>query len=178
MPQIEVGTHEVTVIGSSLSEKNGELVINVYFEDSLEDRITAFLHTSEAAWPYTEAKLKACGFDPSANGYDLSPLGLSGADGNPMTGNKTTIVVEDRVWATEKGGDGKTRRQVVQIGSTFQDKLDPDKAKDLTTKLRARLIAGREPTAPAATGAKKPARRPPPPAAAASSPAADDDVPF
>jgi len=132
MPQIEVGTHEVSVTGSSLSERNGELVISVYFEDALEDRITAFLHTSEAAWPYTEAKLKALGWDAAASSYDISPLGLTGEEGNPLTGAKTTIVVEDKIWAVEKGGDGKTRRQVTQIGSTFQDRLEPEKAKELT----------------------------------------------
>lgn len=163
MGVIGIGTHEVEVQATGLTEKNGNLQINVGFvQPETGDTITAYLHTTDKAWPYTEEKLRNMGWDPVVYGYRFEDLNM---DPSPMQGFKAQIVVEAETY------EGKTRHKVKFInapGGGIQ-RLEPAEAQSFAAKLRARLT-GQSHLAPA--------RPPRGGGGAMQAPAGEDDIPF
>lgn len=162
-----------TVLSSRIgaNKEKTDLVIEVRITEPYGDSITAFLHTTEAAWPYTEAKLKALGWDAEANGFDLKQL--DGDTESKIAGNK----IEGGITVEEETFEGKTRSRVTRIGDSngvTRAELPFEEKERFVNQLRARLLSGKGP----APNARRAAAPKGPRAKAATEPAADDEVPW
>lgn len=145
------------ITGSALQKGKGEddPVIVVYFFAEGES-ITAWLYTTPDAWPWTEKKLRACGWDPAEHDFNLAALNLDG-DANPLKGHRVRIECRDEEY------DGKVRTKVTWIGEPegFAEKMPDQEAVAFTQKLRRRLMGSRG-TANTPSSAKPPAKQAPP----------------
>jgi hypothetical protein len=132
MSIIKAGRHEVVVTTTGLQEKENGLTITVGFEDVDGNTITAYLYTSEKAWPYTEKKLQTLGWDPLQNGFRFEELNT---EPSPIAGKAVQIVVADEEY------DGKLRSKVQFINPPGGgvERLAPEEAKSVAARLRARL---------------------------------------
>ena len=160
------GTYAVQIKQTALNEsKNTKAMqITVTFADVVNgDTITAYLPTSEKAWPYTEEKLRACGWDPAANGYRFEELN---DDPSPIAGNDVEIVVDLETW------DNKTEPRVKFInvpGGGFK-RMESSEASSFADRLRRQLGVG-------STSSQSQRRLPRDPAPKATN-GKSDDVPF
>lgn len=158
---IDVGTHEVTVKSTALANSSkGNLQIVVEFENDAHDTISAFLATTEAAWQYTEEKLRTLGWDPAANGYRFEDLNN---DPSPIALNQVQIVVDEEVY------DGKRVKKVKfinQPGGKVLERLAETEATYFASLLRQRLTGSTRP------GVAPPARQ------AQAAKRNDDEIPF
>lgn len=167
--QLSIGKHRLRATGAALVEKEGkDPSVEVYVQDTEDpDEIgTIYLSTSDAAFEWTEKKLKLLGWDPKENDYRFDYLNQEGED-NPLRGVEFDVDVTEGKPYT--GQDGKERQGFPQINfvglSGFSERMPPEKAKSFAAQLRAKLISQRG--QPTAAGKKPaPARRP----AAAASP--------
>lgn len=148
MPVSEVGNHTGEIVATGLKKaKTGNVQILIQFKDEADNTITAYLATTEAAWPYTEKKLEACGFVMADNDYDLTRLNdpdcpLIGMADVPFT-------VKAKV-----GPDGNTYNEVSWIGAGggISERMDPEETKSFAAQLRQKLIAKAGGVKPATTG--------------------------
>jgi hypothetical protein len=132
------GVYEKALItGSNLQKgkSDDDPVVMVYFMADGET-ITAWLYTTLAAWPYTQKKLAACGFDPAENDFNLAALDLEG-DANPIANQHVRIVVKEEEF------EGKIRSKVAWIGpgDGMVERMAPEEAVSFTKALRRRLMA-------------------------------------
>lgn len=147
MALMKAGHHApVYVLGSVLSKSsqgNGQIVISFKNEDG--DTIDAYLSCTEAAWEWTERKLRTLGFDVDANDLDIRPLNR-GTE-SPIAGVETEIDVKEDTY------NGKTTLKVDWIGPRIGQAQMPGSDEDaFAADLRRRLVARK--------GAPKPAPRP------------------
>jgi len=165
---IEVGKHEVIVSETGLVKtQKGDMQIVVKFENAEGDSITAYLATSEAAWPYTQDKLANMGWDPVSNGFRVEDLNESPS---PIHGNQCQIVVKEEEF------EGKTRKKVSFInppGGMPIERMESSEAQRFAAQLRSRLTG--RPGAPARQPQPQRAAQPRP---AASQDHANEDIPF
>lgn len=159
MALMQKGHHApVWVTGSVLSKSskgNGQVVVS--FRNEAGESIDAYLACTEAAWQYTEQKLKALGWDPAENDFDLRPLNAGAA--SPIVGNETGIEVIEDSYVTESGETKKTPK-VGWIGSRTGAAGLPESEMDVfAAELRKRLIAAKGAPKPSARPAAKPAPR-------------------
>lgn len=157
MALMKPGHHApVYVQGSVLSKSsqgNGQIVISFKNDDG--DTIDAYLSCTEAAWQYTEQKLRTLGFDVDEHDLDIRPLNR-GAE-SPIAGVETEIDVKEDTY------NGKTTLKVDWIGPRMGAAQMPTSDEDaFAAALRNRLIAKK--------GAPKPAARSQKPAAVGSGP--------
>lgn len=159
---LPAGTYEnARITGSALvkNKANPDLFdIEIYFVAE-GDTTTAWLFTSDAAWPHTKRKLRACGFDPDMDA--LVALNLDG-DANPIHGREVRIVIEDQEYPKDSG---KFKPRVVQIGDSggyAGERMSDAEAKDFEARMRRRLTATEGPRAGAPKAPAKPAPRPAP----------------
>jgi len=154
MALMQKGHHApVWVTGSVLSKSsqgNGQVVVS--FRNEAGETIDAYLSCTDAAWQYTEQKLKTLGWDPAENDFDLRPL--NAGEESPITGSETEInVIEDSY-------NGKTSLKVGWIGPRAGAAALPEDEMDaFAAELRKRLIASKGAPKPAARPAAKPATR-------------------
>ncbi len=160
MAVLAVGNHEVEVIASALSEsqQTKSQQIMVQFADANGDGITAYLACSEAAWQYTEEKLRTLGWDAPKNGYRFEELNL---DPSPLKGQRVRITVKEETYK------GKTRAKVDGIWPLFE-RMEAGEAKSFAEKLRARILNGSTGSA-AKVGSGRKSLEPDP---------NEDDIPF
>lgn len=168
---IGIGTHEVAVKNTGLSKsQSGNVQIVVEFYDQADETLSAFLATTEAAWPYTEDKLRVLGWDPAQNGFRFEDLN---SEPSPIAGNQVQIVVDAETF------DGKTRNKVKFInppGGKAIERMAPAEAQSFAAQLRKRLT-GQTTAGVARPAAKKPL--PKTPAEHDGPPLGDDDqMPF
>ena len=138
MPFTE-GRHRVRIASTGLGEspktKSEQIIIT--FEDVADDynTITAYLATSEKAWPYTEKSLINCGWDPTFRGYLFEELN---EDPSPIAGNEVDIVTEEEEY------EGKRRMKVKWINAPGAgiERMEPAEAQSFAERLRARLLSG------------------------------------
>jgi hypothetical protein len=150
MPISTVGNHVGEIIATGLNKAStGNVQILVQFRDEEDNTITAYLSVSDDAWPYTEAKLIACGFTPADNDYDLTKLNAPDC---------AIIGMKDVPFQVESSSyNGKESNKVSWIGEGggIRERLPDDEVKVFAATLRAKLIAskGGVPAAPAKKGA-------------------------
>lgn len=165
---ITTGKHEVCVAETALGKtQKGDLQIIVRFETAGGDSISAFLATSDAAWPYTSDKLTNMGWDPTGNGFRFEELNQTPS---PILGNQCQIVV------VEEEFEGKTRKKVSFInppGGMPIERMDQPEAQQFAARLRSRLT-GRPVSAPPR---QAPPQRPAPPPMRRDEPPPPDDEP-
>lgn len=153
MPVSSVGNHTGEVVATGLKKaKTGNVQILIQFKDEEDNTITAYLATTEAAWPYTEKKLEACGFVMADNDYDLTRLNdpdcpIIGMRDIPFTVKSKTAP------------DGTDHNEVSWIGAGggISDRMDPEETKVFAAKLRQALITKAGGVKPSAAAGKKPA---------------------
>ena len=170
MDILHEGEHEVVVIGTALdSDKTGDIVVKVMFglgEDK-DCGITAWLYTTPKAWPYTDKKLKALGWDAQKEKFTFYKFD---EEPGPIDGAFATIVVSKQMY------NGKPQYRVDSIngagGGGGVDRLDPAVAKQKSEELRRRILASRGPAASASAGGSKT------PVRASAHPATEEDVPY
>lgn len=176
MSQLEMGRHRLRVTGSALVEKQGggDPTVQVYVQDieDMNQMGTVYLATSEAAWEWTEKKLKVLGWDPKENQYRLDYLNVEGE--SPLLNVEFDVdVCEGKPYT---GNDGKERTgiQINFLGlGGFAERMEPKKAAAFSATLRARLLASQgQSAAPARKAAPK---KPAPPADNSMSSPWDDD---
>lgn len=152
MPVSEVGNHTGEVVATGLKKaKTGNVQILIQFKDEADNTITAYLATSEAAWPYTEKKLEACGFVMADNDYDLTKLNEPDCPIIAMADIPFTV-------KAKVGPDGNTYNEVSWIGAGggISERMDPEDTKVFAAQLRQRLIVKNGPAKPAATAKPAP----------------------
>lgn len=152
MALMQKGHHApVYVIGSVLSKSsqgNGQIVISFKNDDG--DTIDAYLSCTEAAWEWTEKKLRVLGFDVDANDLDIRPLNR-GAE-SPLAGVETEIDVKEDTY------NGKTTLKVDWIGPRLGQAQMPGSDEDaFAAELRRRLVARKGAPRAAAPKTSKPA---------------------
>lgn len=153
MPVSEVGNHTGEVVATGLKKaKTGNVQILIQFKDEADNTITAYLATTEAAWPYTEKKLEACGFVMADNDYDLTRLNDPDC---PIVGMKDIPFTVK----AKQGQDGNTYNEVSWIGAGggITERMDPEETKIFAAKLRQSLITKAGGVKPAAATTKSPA---------------------
>lgn len=151
MPVSTIGNHTGEIVATGLKKaKTDNVQILIQFKDENDDTITAYLATTEKAWPYTEKKLEACGFVMADNDYDLTRLNdpdcpIIGNTGIPFTVKAKT------------GLDGNEYHEVswIGVGGGITERMDPEETKAFAAKLRQELIKKAGGVKPSAT--KKPA---------------------
>ena len=135
MPLMQKGHHFVTVTGSVLSRSstgNGQIVVSFRNEDG--DSIDAFLSCTEAAWQYTEAKLRTLGYDVDEHDLDIRPL--NHGPESPIVGVETEIDVKEELY------NGERKLKVDWIGPRTGQAAMAEADEDLfAVELRKRLIA-------------------------------------
>lgn len=159
MALMQKGHHApVWVTGSVLSKSsqgNGQIVIS--FRNEAGETIDAYLSCTEAAWEWTEKKLRTLGFDVDENDLDIRPLNR-GAE-SPIAGVETEIDVKEDTY------NGKTTLKVDWIGPRTGQASMADSDEDaFAAELRKRLVArkgapklsGRPPVKPAAARTNNP----------------------
>lgn len=146
MPISNVGNHVGEILSTGLSKAStGNVQILIQFKDEGEDTITAYLSVSDDAWPYTEAKLIACGFVPADNDYDLTKLN---APDCPLIGMKD---IPFQVEASSYNGKESHKVSWIGPGGGITERLPDDEVKVFAAQLRSKLIAAKRPApAPAA----------------------------
>lgn len=159
------GYRDVEVSATGLTEKNGSMQINVQFlEPETGDTITAYLFTTDKAWPYTEEKLRNIGWDPVSYSYQFEDLNQ---DPSPLRGNKANILVESETY----NGEARNKVKFINAPGGGMKRMEDAEAVDFAAKLRARLT-GQSYSAPAQT------RRPGGGGTMQAPSGADDDIPF
>jgi hypothetical protein len=175
-----------SLLGVTGTGKQQLAVTFEYLDENNEKRfVTAYQFFTDAALPWTVEALRALGWDPEANNWDI--LTLDGTD--VLKGREVALVLEEE----EYEGKRRTKvRFINALGGAGVERLAPDQAKSFASDLRRRLMQAAPPKAGGAKGgaAKKPAPSPSPaPKAAAgqgaSAPGKDsspdlnlDDIPF
>jgi hypothetical protein len=155
MPVSNVGNHvgEIVATGLKKAASSGNVQVLVQFRDEEGNAITAYLATTEAAWPYTEKKLAACGFVMADNDFNLERLNDADCPIIGMKGVPFTVKTE-----ADLAGEMQHRVGWIGEGGGISERMSPDETKVFAAQLRQRLIAGGgKATTPAPTGAKKPA---------------------
>jgi hypothetical protein len=165
----DVGRHEVQVLSTalSISQKSGAQQIVVQFENDQQDTITAYLSCSDAAWQYTEEKLRAIGWNPVDHGYRFEELNQ---EPSPCAGNQCQITIQQEEY------EGRKRLKVGFInppGGLPVERMEQAEAQAFAAQLRARLLG--QPQAATSTTSKRPTV---PPKRSAQSTDADGDIPF
>lgn len=136
MPVSEVGNHVGEVVATGLKKaKTGNVQILIQFKDEADNTITAYLPTTEPAWPYTEKKLEACGFIMAEQDYDLTRLN---EPESPIIGMRDIPFTVK----AKQGQDGNTYNEVSWIGAGggISERMEQDEAKVFAAKLRQTLI--------------------------------------
>jgi hypothetical protein len=139
-----------------------QLAVTFEHEDEQHRKqfVTWYGFFTDAALPWTVEALRALGWDPEANNWDI--LGL---DETPLlVGREVSLVLEEEEY------EGKLRtkvRFINALGGAGVERLEPNAAKAFASDLRKRLmnVAPPKATRPA-TGGPSPARTGSPPAAA------------
>lgn len=143
MPKItQPGTYLVQVKQTALGEsKNTKAMqIAVTFADVVNgDTITTYLPCSKKAWPYTEEKLRNCGWDAAANGYRFEELN---ADPSPIAGNDVEIVVD----LEEYNGKPDARVKFINVPGAGPKRMDDAEAGSFADRLRRQLGVSGAPT--------------------------------
>lgn len=138
MPVSNVGNHLGEVVATGLRKaKTGNVQVLIQFRDEEGNSITAYLATTEKAWPYTEQKLEACGFVMADNDNDLTKLN---EPNNAIIGMKEIPFVVEQ----EKDLEGVMRNKVSWIGEGavgISERMSIDETKVFAAQLRARLVA-------------------------------------
>lgn len=146
--------HPRMTIQCELGERDKE---GNYVEGENRRSVMVFLSMSDAAWPYSEEKLKR--------------LGFNGDFENPEFANGGNIELNCRheTWKAEDGGDGKTRAKWDIAGGFKAEPAPANVSKQFGARWRA--TNGTAPTPPAGKpAAPPPAKTAPPPAASKGPP--------
>jgi len=156
-----------------------QLAVTFEYQDENGARgyVTSYHFFTDAALPWTVEALRALGWDPEENDWNVLTL-----DDTPvLRGREASLVLEEEEY------EGKVRtkvRFVNALGGAGVERLAPDAAKAFASDLRRRLMQAAPPRAGAAKRGASPAAAGPRPAATtppASDPGPDlnlDDIPF
>jgi hypothetical protein len=149
MPVSEIGNHTGEITATGLKQaKTGNVQILIQFKDEADNTITAYLATTELAWPYTEKKLEACGFVMADYDYDLTKL--NGPD-SPILGMRDIPFVV-KAKPSQDGTQIYHEVSWIGAGGGITERMNEDDAKTFAAKLRQKLIT-------AAGGAKPAAKK-------------------
>lgn len=144
MPLMKPGWHRVSVTSTVLAKSSkGNMQIVVGFVNEGGEDISAYLATTEAAWPYTEEKLARLGWDAEARNYQIQELNA---------GKDTPILhVETDILVVEEMNEGKPYIKVDRIGRGGVTEAAPaDEVTAFAATFRARVLAAKGPRATAA----------------------------
>lgn len=151
---IPVGTHEVRVVETYLSESKEKKTpcLVVVFEDESARRISHSLYLSEKAMPYTlDTLTDVLGWDVAADDFQMEAI--NGTD--RLLNRECQIVVDEEQY------EGKTFLRVKYVNAKGYvpgaPQLDDDAAKRLGAELRQRIIRARGPQVNRGPGPSKPA---------------------
>lgn len=126
--------YNATVTATGLNEKEGKsmaIVIEAQTEDG--ETGTAYLYCSDKAWPYTEEKLSALGWDPAQNGYRFEELN---GDGSPLIGAPCRMRMKLEMY------EGKEQRKYDIFAGGPVRTLDQSEARSFGDRLRAQVLGG------------------------------------
>ncbi len=172
-----------------------QLAVTFEYQDEQGRRrlVTSFHFFTDAALPWTVEALRAMGWDPEQNNWDV----LSLDDTDLLKGREVVLILEEEEYPEGSGQFHTKVRFVNAPGGAGVERLAPDEAKAFASDLRKRLMHAAPPKAgaPKAGGAKGvpgSATPRPAPAAASGAPAASaskagadpgpdlnlDDIPF
>ena len=165
-----------SLLGITGTGKQQLAVTFEYGDDGGETRfVTAYQFFTDAALPFTVEALRALGWDPEANNWDILTLD----DTEVLKGREASLVLEEE----EYEGKRRTKvRFINPVGGAGVERLAPEAAKAFASDLRRRLMQAAPPKAGAARRAAAPAAAPPraaPPPADPPPPDLNlDDIPF
>lgn len=139
--------YNATVTATGLNEKEGKsMAIAIEAQTEEGDTGTAFLYCSDKAWPYTEEKLAALGWDPAANGYRFEEL--NGA-ASPLIGAPCRMRMKEE----EYNGEIKKKFDIFAGGPVRT--LEQAEARSFGDRLRAQVLGGAAPAPVAAPPEEK-----------------------
>ena len=143
------GRHTVKIAGTTLSTTStGKEQIVIRFQNQAGDYISAYRYFSDRALEYTAKDLKALGWDPDQNGWEIDRLHES----DVLLGAPAEIVVTTETY----NGSETLKVKFINApggGGGLPGAMSTEEARGFASMLRSRLGVSAAPAAPSpATG--------------------------